>query len=157
MAYGKTPEEQKAYQAGWMAGRRSMWFRLNGPCVQCGSDKNLELDHINPEDKVTHNVWSFSKDKMEEELSKCQVLCNSCHKRKTAAYNRTLVLKDKEAIGAYWSNAHGKWRARFRHNGKELHLGYHNSQELAARAYDVVAKKYLGADAVLNFPDETQV
>jgi 5-methylcytosine-specific restriction endonuclease McrA len=58
---------------------------LGGICVKCGETENLEVDHIYPEQKsfsisgfLTHS-WA----KVEPELRKCQLLCNSCHKEKS--------------------------------------------------------------------------
>lgn len=82
-------EYLRNYQRNWIARRRKDWFDKNGPCVICGSMEQLELDHINPEDKITHVVWSLSEGKRNLELSKCQVLCRTCHKRKTSEYNRS--------------------------------------------------------------------
>lgn len=67
-----------------MKAARRKWFKENGPCQQCGSDQNLELDHINPEEKVCHTVWSWTPMRRALELKKCQVLCRSCHRKKTA-------------------------------------------------------------------------
>jgi 5-methylcytosine-specific restriction endonuclease McrA len=76
------PEAQRKYQREWRALRRAEWF--NGKkCVECGSTQNLELDHIDPSKKVTHNVWSWSKKRRDAELGKCQALCDVCHQKKT--------------------------------------------------------------------------
>lgn len=64
--------------------RRKTWFEENGPCKKCGSWIDLELDHINPEEKETSSVWSWSDLRREKELEKCQALCSICHKAKTA-------------------------------------------------------------------------
>lgn len=64
--------------------RRQEWFAINGPCAICNSDKNLEVDHINPATKITSVVWSWKEDRRLVELLKCQVLCKVCHKKKTA-------------------------------------------------------------------------
>jgi len=57
---------------------------LGGICAICESAENLEFDHIDPEQKsfsisgfLTH-AWV----KVEPELKKCQLLCNTCHKEK---------------------------------------------------------------------------
>jgi len=82
MAY-KDPEKQKKFAREWCAKRRKDWFDKNGPCVKCGSWDRLELDHIIRKTKVSHCVWSWSKEKREIELAKCQPLCHFCHKEKT--------------------------------------------------------------------------
>lgn len=45
-----------------------------------------------------------------------------------------------------------KYMARIHHEGKELFLGYYNSKEEAARAYDNAARIIQGEYAKLNFP-----
>lgn len=62
--------------------RRIEWFNKNGPC-SCGSRERLELDHIDPETKIDHKIWSWSDQRRSEELAKCQVLCYNCHKEKS--------------------------------------------------------------------------
>lgn len=76
-------EKQREYQARWIKNRHDLWFEENGPCKKCGSWKYLELDHIDPKLKISHNVWSWSKERREKELKKCQPLCYDCHKKKT--------------------------------------------------------------------------
>ena len=46
----------------------------------------------------------------------------------------------------------GAWRARIYINGKTMHLGVYPTEEEAARAYDVAARKLHGEFATLNFP-----
>lgn len=55
--------------------------------------------------------------------------------------------------GVYWYKAGHVWRARFRGDGKEYHLGQFATEEEAARAYDAVARATWGEYAYLNFPD----
>lgn len=63
----------------WYKTRRAVWFAAHGPCIQCGSKKQLEVDHINPRSKVSHHVWQWPEEKRAKELKKCQVLCKKCH------------------------------------------------------------------------------
>ena len=80
-----TPESQRKYQREWLKRRRLEWFEKNGPCKQCGSKNDLQLDHIDPSSKIHHVIWSWSKQRREEELLKCQVLCKKCHHAKSLA------------------------------------------------------------------------
>jgi hypothetical protein len=77
-------EAQREYQRQWIARRKSVWFAENGPCVRCQSWNDLTLDHIDPSQKISHSVWSWSQSKREAELAKCQILCLSCHNLKSA-------------------------------------------------------------------------
>lgn len=86
-----TKREQRKYQREWIAKRRQKWIKENGPCNKCGTWDNLEVDHIDPQDKVNHRVWSWSDERRKEELKKCQVLCEECHKTKS--------IKDQKRLG----------------------------------------------------------
>jgi len=79
----KDPEAQRKYQREWMARRRKEWFEQNGPCVDCGSNENLELDHVDRRFKVSHRIWSWSAARREAELAKCVARCSPCHDGKT--------------------------------------------------------------------------
>jgi hypothetical protein len=43
----------------------------------------LEVDHVDPELKVSHKVWTWAPARRAGELAKCQVLCKACHLLKT--------------------------------------------------------------------------
>lgn len=66
--------------------RRAMAIeKLGGKCVQCFSTSNLEFDHIDPATKSFNlgRSWSVSLDIFLLELTKCQLLCKPCHKKKS--------------------------------------------------------------------------
>lgn len=76
-------EYLRNYRREWMARRRADFFSGKS-CVWCGRDTDLQLDHIDPAQKVHHCVWSWSKKRREAELAKCRVLCRPCHERRHA-------------------------------------------------------------------------
>lgn len=73
------------YQRNWMRNRRQQWINENGPCKHCGSWESLEVDHIDPKLKTMHAaaLWSRRQEVRDKELANCQVLCKSCHLKKT--------------------------------------------------------------------------
>lgn len=83
--YAKHRAYMKNYQRQWIKRRRAQWIEENGPCKVCGSWENPEIDHINPEEKELKisTLWSYKKEFRDKELAKCQVLCKSCHFKKT--------------------------------------------------------------------------
>lgn len=98
----KDMQTQREYQRLWMKKRREDFF--NGKCcVQCGSIESLELDHIDPKLKISHNIWSWAEQRRQEEIAKCQVLCKSCHQKKTS-----LMRPAKHAT----DNMYGKYKCR---------------------------------------------
>lgn len=76
--------KQNAYQSEWMKKRCLKWLEENGPCVDCQSWNSLEVDHVDPTQKVAHRVWSWSAQRRLEELAKCVVRCHECHVLKGA-------------------------------------------------------------------------
>lgn len=74
-------------------------FLKQNPCKECGESNILKLDfdHIDPSEKV-YNIseaiqlgrpWS----KIENEIKKCQVLCASCHRVRSAYQSNNWKLK----------------------------------------------------------------
>ena len=70
--------------------RRQCIDKLGGKCVECGVTENLQFDHINPLEKsfaISESLHFSPKMKKEvkfdEELNKCQLLCPTCHMKKT--------------------------------------------------------------------------
>jgi 5-methylcytosine-specific restriction endonuclease McrA len=88
--YLRKREYMKVYQNKWLNNRRLEWVKANGPCKKCGTWENLEIDHIDPSQKSFRiaSIWSRSKEFRDKELSKCQVLCKSCHFEKTTKENK---------------------------------------------------------------------
>lgn len=85
-----------AYTSGQMAKYistyrrdRKEWARarLGGRCTKCGTENDLEFDHIDPEAKIKSIASSLtdSWEKFVTEVEKCQLLCQSCHREKTAS------------------------------------------------------------------------
>jgi 5-methylcytosine-specific restriction endonuclease McrA len=86
----KMHEAQRRWYQRVAKARRIAWLKSNGPCVKCGSCKNLEVDHRDPTTKVDHNLWTWREDRREAELAKCQVLCHECHREKSSAESSKL-------------------------------------------------------------------
>ena len=74
--------KQAEYQRNWMRKRREAWF-ADKSCERCGTTENLELDHLDPQIKVTHRIWSWRADRREAELAKCRALCQRHHMERT--------------------------------------------------------------------------
>ncbi len=131
----------RAYQREWVAKRRRMW--LEGKrCSRCGSTDRLELHHVDPSTKISHQFWSWRRSRFEAEVSKCIPLCSDCHAITTAAH-RAL-----RAIGVY--QLHDKprnlpFRAKITRDNRFVHIGYFATREEAAAAYRAKALEMYGS------------
>jgi 5-methylcytosine-specific restriction endonuclease McrA len=72
----------------WRARRRhEAIVRLGGKCVACSEKREFELefDHIDPKTKVASiaEMMTAAKAIFDAEVAKCQLMCKSCHKKKT--------------------------------------------------------------------------
>lgn len=86
----KDKEAYNAYMREYMAKR---WEKrriaaikqLGGKCISCGSVENLQFDHKDAKDKsfaISKNS-SMKESIWQEELKKCQLLCQDCHIKKS--------------------------------------------------------------------------
>jgi len=82
------PDAQREYQRHWRDRRRQEWLASHGSCAKCGSRENLQIDHKEPKLKISHRIWSWSKERLEAELAKCQILCQKCHIEKSVEEKR---------------------------------------------------------------------
>ena len=91
-------------------------------CVKCGATENLHFDHIDPSTKyksIGDLATSNGFDRCYEEALKCQLICSTCHKKKSienrdytnSAKNHRLTFKDGTIIDVYsldtWAKENG--------------------------------------------------
>lgn len=68
--------------------KRRIFFEslLGGQCVNCMTTRDLQFDHVIPEDKKFNlgtSCMEFALETILPELQKCQLLCKTCHLDKT--------------------------------------------------------------------------
>lgn len=81
--------DTNAYHLARYHARRKKALRmLGGKCKQCGSKKDLQIDHVDPSTKAMDVAKEWGNPLFFEELKKCQALCRSCHKKKTSSEQR---------------------------------------------------------------------
>jgi len=83
-----TVEEQREFQRKWISERRQKYIDEMGPCFFCGTTEDIQIHHIDPEEKETHRIWSWSDTRIRTELKKCVPLCRSCHNKLHGIYRR---------------------------------------------------------------------
>lgn len=76
---------------------------------------------------------------------------NMWNRRKTKSKTRSRFK------GVSFHKQHLRWGGQIQYKGKKIWLGYFDSEEEAARAYDRAAIKYYGEFARLNFPREDYI
>lgn len=67
--------------------RQWLWdYLLSHPCADCGESDPivLEFDHLENKKANVSDLLNRSLNVVKLEVSKCQVLCANCHRRKTA-------------------------------------------------------------------------
>ena len=76
----KDLEKRKEYNREWVNNRRIAFFK-GKKCIKCGENdySKLNLHHRNPEEKESHNIWSWAKKRRDSEILKCDILCKKCH------------------------------------------------------------------------------
>jgi hypothetical protein len=92
--------QQREYQRNWKAKRRAEYL-ADKCCAKCGSRDRLEIDHKDPSKKLSHKIWTWSKERREAELAKCQVLCHKHHREKTSEETRTAIHGSSRMYGRY--------------------------------------------------------
>jgi hypothetical protein len=87
--------------------------KLGGCCVSCGTEDNLEFDHIDDSIKSENvgNAVRHNRDTFWNEVCKCQLMCKDCHKRRTTAQKRakqkmwlSLSLEERNQLVSYELN-----------------------------------------------------
>lgn len=90
---GMCREHYNSYMAKYMTERyhrrRNDFIEKRGGCCEkCGSTDQLEIDHVDPAQKgfdIGKALSGWAESRIQEELSKCQVLCSDCHKKKSVS------------------------------------------------------------------------
>lgn len=79
-------DEHRAYnRERYKARRDAAIAQLGGKCVVCGTEEDLELDHIDPNTKRINfsTDWGVPESEWQKELAKTQLLCSIHHKKKS--------------------------------------------------------------------------
>jgi hypothetical protein len=112
-----TKFDQNAYAVQWVRKRRAAWLAQNGPCKQCGSDKDLRVVNIDWANKFAKGVWGWKEDRRLEELKKASVLCQTCFddkhsedRRKPINHGSTYAYMNRECRCEVCRKAHAERR-----------------------------------------------
>ena len=75
---GNTRLEKRRIRAAWL-----QEYKAKQECLLCGGTDALEFHHINPYTKRYEIALASTQSErvMQEEIAKCWVLCEECHKK----------------------------------------------------------------------------
>lgn len=94
---------------------------------------NLEVDHIN-------------RNKLDNRRENLRIATRSQNQHNTPPRKN-----NKSGFkGVSWSNSNQKWLVNITSNSKMTHIGFFNTKEEAARAYNIAAQERFGEFAYLN-------
>lgn len=87
--YKRNSDKEKDYDRDrkLQISKRLWEFLENNPCVDCGESdpRVLEFDHVKGKKKFNlGGCRSYAWKTVQKEITKCQVRCANCHRRKTA-------------------------------------------------------------------------
>lgn len=113
--YAKHDKSRNEYQKTYQLDRYHKRMKdakkiLGGKCSSCGSKRKLELDHKDPSKKdfTLTKLWGVAKKDFENEVKKCRLLCNSCHKDNTAKQREDGTVKSVPGKTKYKNNRRKK-------------------------------------------------
>jgi 5-methylcytosine-specific restriction endonuclease McrA len=89
------------YKAAWRERTRTWAIDLlGGVCSRCGTASGLDFDHIESATKlfdISVGIRDgYGRVRLAAELAKCQLLCNPCHRAKSADSGDDRVVKHGE-------------------------------------------------------------
>lgn len=137
----------------WMATEKRGKFYAQRSVGPRNDRKTIAMHRVvmnaGPEDFVDHRHGNTLDNRKGVSLRKCTRAQNQ---RNRHARNSASGYKGVCFLARCKSNP---WRAEIFVDGKNVHLGYFNSDIDAAKAYDAEASKLFGEFANLNFPMES--
>jgi len=118
----------------WYACRKGGVIKMHRVILGLQKGDKQKVDHIN------HNG-----------LDNCRCNLRICTQAQNCQNRKPYKNSSSKYKGVSWYSITKKWRARIKLKRKEIHLGYFDSETLAAKTYDEKAKILFGDFAKLNF------
>jgi len=87
---------QRDYMRQWKRDRRAKYMGGKS-CCWCGATEDLQIHHVNPEEKEGHNIWTWSEERIQREMDKCIIVCRYCHTAYHVELRRAKRAEDQAA------------------------------------------------------------
>jgi len=140
--YNKNGDSFYAHHSVYVKGESPRVIRMHRHILGV-TDTNLDVDHI---DGDTLNNQKYN-------LRVCQSHQNTANQVNLRSDNTT----GYRGVVKYFYNNTKKWTAQLSNKGKVIRLGYFDSPEEAAKAFDKAAKETRGEFCgKLNFPEDPE-
>jgi len=119
-------------------------------------NKRCKLLFIHKEvaERMRLNITLIIDHKDRNPLNNCRDNLREATKSQNMANSKRALNNTSGYNGVHFSKCKYKWVAQIGFNNTRKHLGYFNTPEEAAKAYDKAAKQYFGEFAFFNFPGE---
>lgn len=132
------------WHARWYAKAKAGTFYA----ARWGNGKTIFMHQEILGHKHTDHRKQNTLDNRKKNLRECTIQQNNCNQR---------IRKDNVSgfKGVFKAKRKKRWECGIRVNGKRKHLGYFDTKEDAAKAYDRAALEYFGEFAHLNYPCST--
>lgn len=104
-----------------------------------------------PDDKHVDHINGDTLDNRKSNLRLCSHFENSKNQKKRT--NKTT----SQFKGVHFWKRDNNWRASIKLDGKTKHIGYFDTEEAAAKAYDIAAIQYYKEFAKTNFSKENYI
>jgi hypothetical protein len=127
-----------------------------GYVVRCGAttEETVSLHNFILNVPPSSGVDHINRNKLDNYRANLRLADNSTQgqnrgrfRNNTSGYRGVSIKRGKRGV---------RYQAYIKFNYQHIYLGYHNTAEDAARAYDKAALQYFGSGANTNFPQEKQ-
>jgi hypothetical protein len=139
-------DRERVESMSWRLRRGPNGLRYAQARVPGGSGKNVYLHQFIIGVTVGMEVDHIDGDGLNNRRSNLRA-CTHVQNMRNMRHHKGTASRFK---GVSWFSRDGCWLAYIVVGGRQVHLGYHSSEAVAALAYDVVANKWFGEFARLN-------
>lgn len=133
------------WYAYWNKLGRTFYARRNSPDGK-GKQRTVLMHRVVLDSPECFDVDHINHDTLDNRRSNLR----NCTAQQNLANEKMLSVNTSGYKGVSWHKRIGKWMARLRFKGEDIHIGYFTNAREAAIAYDISALKHFGEFALTN-------